>query len=73
MNRVDVPLNAVGRLYVYGVGVELADYVSLESIFGREPEILNPFRVVRHQLDAVPGDPGGYAPTLGAAMDEYMG
>ena len=64
MNRVDVPLNAVGRLYVYGVDVDLTDYVSLESIFGREPEVLDPFRVVRHQLTSLPDDPGAYAPNL---------
>jgi hypothetical protein len=73
MNRVDVPLNAVGRLYVYGMGVDLRDYVSLESIFGREPAALNPFRAVRHRLDSLPDDVGAYAPVLGAAMDEYMG
>lgn len=73
MNRVDVPLNAVGRVYVYGQDVALEDYVSFESIFGREPEILNPFRVVRNPIQDPPGLPCAYAPCLGAGIEAYMG
>lgn len=73
MNRVDVPLNAVGRLFVYGTDVDLADYASFESIFGREPEVLNPFHAVRHRIDPPADEPSAYAPCIGASMAPYMG
>lgn len=72
LNRVDVPLNAVGRLFLYGVGVDLDAYASFTSIFDRHPEFLDPFRVMRN-ADRSIEDASAYAPCIGAAMDEYVG
>ncbi len=73
MNRVDVPLNAVGRLYVYGHDVDLSDYAPFESIFGREPQALNPFRVARSS-EGGPSEPASaFAPCIGAGIEAYMG
>lgn len=73
LNRVDVSLNGVGRLFVYGVNVDLDLYLPFESIFGQEPEILDPFRAVDDRTDDTPDEPCGYAPSIGAAMGDYMG
>lgn len=73
MNRVDVPLNAVGRLYVYGLDVDLKDYVSFESIFGREPQILDPLRVVQNSVEEPSEQACAFAPCIGAGMEAYMG
>lgn len=72
LNRVDVPLNAVGRLFVYGVGVDLDDYVPFRSIFDRHPEFLDPFRAVGN-ADRSVEEASAYAPCIGAGMDEYLG
>ncbi len=73
LNRVDVPLDAVGRLFVYGLDVDVSDYSPLVRIFGRAPELLDPFRVVRRQADQDERDSCAYAPCIGAGMDEYVG
>lgn len=73
MNRVDVPLDAVGRLYLYGVEVDVADYDPFVNVFDREPEILNPFRVVQSRGELPAADGCAYAPCIGAGMDEYVG
>jgi len=73
MNRVDVPLNAVGRVYVYGMDVDLEEYVSFEGVFGREPQVLNPFRVVRTSSEESSDQACAYAPCIGAGIDPYMG
>lgn len=73
LNRVDVPLDAVGRLFVYGMDFDLEDYTSFARIFGREAEPLDPFRAVDNQAGPAPEAPCAYAPCIGAAMDEYVG
>lgn len=73
LNRIDVPLNGVGRLFVYGSEVELKAYAPFESIFDREPEVLDPFRVVRNRTDRSTGKACAYAPCIGGGMDEYVG
>ncbi len=73
MNRVDVPLDAVGRIYVYGMDVDVADYGPFVSIFDRAPEILNPFRVVQSRSTPSEEEGCAYAPCIGASMDEYVG
>lgn len=72
LNRVSVPLDAVGRLFVYGTNVDLEAYAPLKHIFGRDPEILNPFRVVENQTDHSADDSSAFAPCIGAAMDVYV-
>ena len=73
MNRVDVPLDAVGRLFVYGLDVSVADYAPFVSIFDRAPELLDPFQVVRVRDDQdTETEPCAYAPCIGAAMDEFV-
>jgi hypothetical protein len=74
MNRVDVPLDAVGRLFVYGRDVGVGDYAPFVTIFDRAPELLDPFQVVRVREDQDTGtEPCAYAPCIGAGMDEFVG
>jgi len=74
MNRVDVPLDAVGRLFLYGVDVSAGDYAPFVSIFDRAPEVLNSFKIVRVRDDQDTETEGSaYAPCIGAAMDEFVG
>jgi len=73
MNRVDVPLDAVGRLYVYGMDVDIGDYGRFVDIFDQVPEVLNPFRMVQSRSDPTEGEGALYAPCIGAGMDEYVG
>ncbi len=71
LNRVDVPLDGVGRLFAYGTDVDLDDYRPFEKIFGQGPEILDPLRVVENETGSVPGDPSSFSPSVGAGMDDY--
>ncbi len=74
MNRVDVPLDAVGRLFLYGLDVDVGNYAPFVTIFDRAPELLNPFQVVRVRADQDTGpEPCAYAPCIGAALDEFVG
>ncbi len=73
MNRVDVPLDAVGRLFLYGVDVSVGDYAPFVSIFDRAPEVLNSFQVVRVRDDQdTETESSAYTPCIGAAMDEFV-
>lgn len=72
LNRVGVPLDGVGRLFVYGVDLELDAYAPFEQIFGQEPEVLDPGRGVDDGVDGVPDGPGAFAPCVGAAMGSYL-
>lgn len=73
LNRVDVPLDAVGRLFVYGLDVDLSTYGPFVSIFDRAPEVLDPFQVVQSREDPSELDACAYASCIGAGMDEYVG
>jgi hypothetical protein len=73
MNRVGVSLDAVGRLYVYGQDVDVAEYGPFVSIFDRAPEVLDPFRVVQSRTDPSETEGAAYAACIGAGMDEYVG
>jgi hypothetical protein len=73
LNRVGVPLDAVGRLFVYGLNVDVADYGPFVQIFDRAPEVLNPFQVVQSREDPSEIVGCAYAPCIGAGMDEYVG
>jgi hypothetical protein len=72
LNRVGVPLDGVGRLFVYGVDVDLEAYAPLERIFGQEPEGLDPFRVVAAPTEEAPAAPSAFAPCIGAGMGDYL-
>ena len=72
LNRVDVPLDGVGRLFVYGETVDLADYGPFERIFDQAPERLDPFRVVTDQDGRTPDAPEAFAPCIGAGLGHYM-
>lgn len=73
LNRVEVPLDAVGRFFVYGLDVNVGDYAPFVSIFDRAPEVLDPFQVVQSRTDQSGVDPCAHAPCIGAGMDEYVG
>ena len=73
LNRVGVPLDAVGRLFVYGHDVDRSAYEPFVSIFGRSPELLDPFQIVQSRDDHVVLDPCAHATCVGAGMDEYVG
>lgn len=72
LNRVDVPLDGVGRLFVYGIDVDLEAYRPFEDIFGQEPEILNPFRIVHGESLEPSEHPSSFAPCIGAGMGDYF-
>jgi hypothetical protein len=73
LNRVGVPLDAVGRLYVYGLDVDVSEYGPFVSIFGRAPERLDPLQVVRSREDQSQAASCMFAPCIGSALDEYVG
>lgn len=70
LNRLGVSPGAVGRLFVYGLDVDLHAYAPFQTIFGVEPELLDPLAV----LDANPGrfgtsfDVSAYASCVGALL-----
>jgi len=72
LNRVDVSLDGVGRLFVYGQNVDLADYRPFERVFDQEPERLDPFRVLSDQTGRTPDAAETYAPCIGASLGHYM-
>lgn len=72
LNRVDVPLDGVGRLFVYGSDVDLEAYHPFQDVFGQEPEILNPFRIVQGESSASAEHPSAFAPCIGAGMGDYF-
>jgi hypothetical protein len=72
LNRVGVPLDGVGRLFVYGVDVDVGAYAPFERIFGQEPEVLDPFRVVDDPSDDPPTEPSAFAPCIGAGMGDFL-
>lgn len=72
LNRVGVPLDGVGRLFVYGTDVDLEAYHPFQDVFGQEPEILNPFRIVRGESSAPAEHPSAFAPCIGAGMGDYF-
>lgn len=73
LNRVGVPLDGVGRLFVYGTDVALSAYEPFQSIFSQDPEILDPLRIVDSRVDEVPDEPSAFAPCIGAGMGDYLG
>jgi len=73
LNRVDVPLDAVGRLFVYGIDVDAADYAPFVDLLGRAPETLDPFLVVQDETDNEVRENCAFAPCIGAGMDEHVG
>jgi hypothetical protein len=73
LNRVGAPLNGVGRLFVYGVDVDLDDYTPFEQVLGEAPELLDPFRVVENRTGGVPEQSPAFAPCIGAGMGDYLG
>jgi hypothetical protein len=70
LNRLGVSPGAVGRLFIYGLDVDPHAYAPFQTIFGVEPETLNPLSV----LDANPSrygaqfDVSAYAPCIGALL-----
>jgi len=72
LNRVDVPLDGVGRLFVYGEDVDLVDYGPLEQLFGQTPERLDPFRVVEARSGRTPEATEAFAPCIGAGLGAYV-
>jgi hypothetical protein len=73
LNRVGVPLDGVGRLFVYGADVALSAYEPFRNIFSQDPEILDPLRIVDSRVDEAPDDPSAFASCIGAGMGDYLG
>jgi hypothetical protein len=73
LNRVGVPLDGVGRLFVYGTDVDLDGYEPFTNIFAQDPEILDPLRIVDSRVEDVPDQPSAFAPCIGAGMGDYLG
>ncbi len=73
LNRIDVPVDAIGRLFIYGPSVDLDAYASLESVFGPQPEHLDPLRTIQRGEGVAPNvDVQSYVLAIGAAMTPYM-
>jgi hypothetical protein len=72
LNRVDVSLDSVGRLFVYGTDVDLSDYRPFEGIFGQAPDPLDPLRIVENRAGHRPDEPCSFVPCVGAGMEDYM-
>lgn len=73
LNRVGVPLDGIGRLFVYGTDVGLGAYEPFQTIFAQDPEILNPLQTVDSRIDHPPDEPSAFAPCIGAGMGDYLG
>lgn len=72
LNRIDVPLNAVGRLFVYGQEVDLEAYAPFNTIFGLDPESLDPFSFLQTEDGEYPDNPRPFVPCVGAGLDDYV-
>lgn len=73
LNRIDVDVGAIGRLFLYGPSVDLNAYASLESLFGPQPEHLDPlYAVQRGEGVASDVDVGSHVLSIGAAMTPYV-
>lgn len=70
LNRIGVPLKDVERLFVYGAHLDRETFDPFESVFGCEPERLDPFQVLRRFPRRPPEEaPSAYAPCIGAALE----
>lgn len=70
LNRIDVPLTGIGRLFVYGADVDLEAYAPLKPIFGPQPERLDPLRVVQKGDEVAPDEEmSSYLLSIGAGMN----
>jgi hypothetical protein len=72
LNRVGVPLDGVGRLFVYGLDVDPQAYAPFARLFGQDPERLDPFRVVEDRTGGPPPAPSAFAPCIGAGIGDYL-
>lgn len=70
LNRLGVPPGAVGRLFVYGLDVDPNAYAPFQTIFGVEPETLDPLTAIGADRSRFgPSfDAGAYAPCVGALL-----
>jgi len=70
LDRLRIPVEAVGRLFVYGSPVDLSELVLLQGVFGFEPERLNPVPSADLDPAGVAGsfDVEAYVPCIGVAL-----
>jgi hypothetical protein len=70
LNRLGVSPGAVGRLFVYGLDVNPDAYAPFQTIFGVEPETLDPLSVLRADRSRFGAsfDVAAYAACVGAAL-----
>ncbi len=69
LNRLDVPLNGIGRLFIYGRDVDAEVYQPFRPVFGVHPEPLDPFRAANPAGTSLNGiEPTTYVPCIGASM-----
>ena len=70
LNRLGVSPGAVGRLFVYGLDVDSNAYAPFQTIFGVEPETLDPLSALRADRSrfGTSLDVGAYAPCVGALL-----
>lgn len=70
LNRLGVSPGAVGRLFVYGLDVDSNAYAPFQTIFGVEPETLDPLSALRADRSRFGTrlDVGAFAPCVGALL-----
>jgi hypothetical protein len=70
LNRLDVPIRGVGRIFVYGQDPDLSAYKPFETIFGVPLESLDALAVLDANRDGFGPefDSGSYAPSVGASI-----
>lgn len=73
LNRIDVPATAIGRLFLYGPEVDLDAYASLASIFGPQPEHLDPLRAIHDGTETGPEEGlNSYVLCIGAGLTPFV-
>jgi hypothetical protein len=71
LNRLEIPLKAVGRLFLYGHRTDPSGHAPLRTIFDVDPDRLNPVETVvdeRSDTERPAPDVGMFVPCVGAAI-----
>jgi hypothetical protein len=67
LNRMRVPIDLVGRLFIYGTALDSATLRPFRAIFGVQPEPLDPASLLVEGASTVDAPPA-YAPCVGALL-----
>ncbi|WP_022834447.1 hypothetical protein [Salisaeta longa] len=70
LNRLEIPLDAIGRLFIYGLDVDPYAYAPLQTILDIEPEIMDPAWAVQipDDLHLPSATPGPFVASIGGAL-----